>query len=314
MKKLLCAAFAAAGLAAVICAAACSKTEENGGQKKQYTITFSQSGHAPVFRTVYEGESLSAADIPAPKPKKGYAVSWERTDFSAVTGDITVHAIATANAYEITLDLNGGAIEGNGENKKISVTYDSEYDLGAKPVKEDHTFICYEYENKAVGLTGTWGIDGNVTLKAKYEDLADFRYTISFVQEGCEVITRTVQKGEHLSAEDIPEVTPVKGHTVAWESVNFEEIGENYVVRAVITANKYTIRYESGEKGAVLPAAQEVTFGKEFVLGTASHYEKTFVKWIVKGSGEEFVSGVYEIDGDVTLIAVWKSEYSGWVS
>ena len=134
------------------------------------------------------------------------------------------------------------------------------------------------------------------------------------MQEGCEVITRTVQKGEHLSAEDIPEVTPVKGHTVAWESVNFEEIGENYVVRAVITANKYTIRYESGEKGAVLPAAQEVTFGKEFVLVTASHYEKTFVKWIVKDSGEEFVSGVYEIDGDVTLIAVWKSEYSGWVS
>ena len=74
------------------------------------------------------------------------------------------------------------------------------------------------------------------------------------------------------------------------------------------------IRYVSGEKGAVLPAAQEVTFGKEFVLGTASHYEKTFVKWIVKGSGEEFDSGVYEIDGDVTLIAVWKSEYSGWVS
>ena len=67
-----------------------------------YTVTFVQEGAENVVITVNEGEGIAASEIPTPTPVKGHTVAWDVSDFSAITSDITVTAVATPNVYTIT--------------------------------------------------------------------------------------------------------------------------------------------------------------------------------------------------------------------
>lgn len=93
-------------------------------QPEQYTITFKQDGQADIVKTVVEGESL--ADIPEPKEVIGHTVVWDRTDFTNITEDVVVKAIATANTYTITYNVNN---ENATAIAAQTVTYDTAYTL-----------------------------------------------------------------------------------------------------------------------------------------------------------------------------------------
>ena len=68
-----------------------------------YTVTFRQDGQKDVTRSVKAGEALT--DIPTPVEKDGYTTIWDKTEFSSVSEDMLVLAIATANEYTISFDL-----------------------------------------------------------------------------------------------------------------------------------------------------------------------------------------------------------------
>ena len=114
---------------------ACNFGGGNGGsdessslqQDVTCTVTFKQNGEANVVKTVKQGEDLT--DIPTPKEKTGYTVVWDITDFTNITEDMEVNAVATANTYTITYDANGGSVA----TATQVVTYDEETTLAMLP-------------------------------------------------------------------------------------------------------------------------------------------------------------------------------------
>ncbi len=74
--------------------------------------------------------------------------------------------------YEITLDAGAGSVESTTQ----TVTYGASYTLEAPTPAEGYKFVGWYYGEELIPTTGTWTIDGNVTLTAKYEELPKYFY------------------------------------------------------------------------------------------------------------------------------------------
>ena len=137
-------------------------------------------------------------------------------------------------------------------------------------------------------------------------------YTVTFEQDGFEPITKSVQEGRALT--DIPAPKEVAGYTVAWEEVDLSNVTQDTTVRAVVTANTYTITYRLNYDNATMTKTEEqVVYGEEFTLETPTveaNSEYAFVKWIDKETSEEVQSGTYLYPRNITLIGVWSDGHS----
>ena len=71
-----------------------------------HTVTFKQDGFADVTREVLDLADLT--DIPTPQHVDGYKFTWNRTDFTSITEDITVTANKTLITYTIEYVLTYG--------------------------------------------------------------------------------------------------------------------------------------------------------------------------------------------------------------
>lgn len=80
------------------------------------------------------------------------------------------------------------------------------------------------------------------------------------------------------------------------------------------TKKQYTITYIVNNKNATMETTtQTVTYGEAFTLftpKTVAGDDFRFVKWIITGTTTEFKSGIYAVEGDITLTAVWEDTYS----
>ena len=267
---------------------------------EEYTVSFVQDGCETVIRTVAEGGSLAANDIPAPQDKVGYTVVWEQKDLTNITGNITVNAVATANKYTITYDAGEGVASATTQE----VTYDKAPGSFATATREGYNFVAWTYNGNAVQATEIWKIASDVTLVADWTPVAVAEYTVSFVQDGCETVIRTVVEGGSLDAADIPTPQAKEGYTVAWEQKDLTNITENITVNAVATANEYTITYDAGE-GVASIETQEVTYDEvpgSFATATREGYN--FVAWTYNGNAVQ-ATEIWKIASDVTLVADW---------
>lgn len=79
--------------------------------KNVYTVTFKADGTVVATKTVEYGGALT--DLPEIPAKEGYdqtAPTWDVTDFSNITSDITVNAVYTINVYTVTFKADGSAV------------------------------------------------------------------------------------------------------------------------------------------------------------------------------------------------------------
>ena len=79
------------------------------------------------------------------------------------TSNLTLTAVWEANVYVVTLDPDGGTIDGDTVR---NITYDSNPSLPT-PVKEYHSFEGWYYGDTKIG--STWKIASNCTIKAKWK-------------------------------------------------------------------------------------------------------------------------------------------------
>ena len=136
---------------------------------------------------------------------------------------------------------------------------------------------------------------------------------VTFVQDGCDDVVVTLEKGETLT--EIPKPAQEDGYTIVWDKTEFDGLTESITVTAVKTPNKYTINYEIKENWESISAtSQIVTFGEEFTLlvPTNKNTKLVFDGWTVKDTNEAFTDdGVYSVVGNVTLVATWKVADNG---
>ena len=117
-----------------------------------YTISFVQAGQETKTFEVKEGESFT--EIPTPVAKTGYTVEWDTTDFTNITGNMTVTAIETAKTYTITLNANGGDVT----QKTITLIYGQAYELPV-PTHSSDVFVSWMYNEEKIETKGTWTMD-----------------------------------------------------------------------------------------------------------------------------------------------------------
>ena len=295
MKKLL--ALALSTMCCVTAFVGCGEATPNPTDNK-YTITFVQDGADDVVYQVKSGEDLT--EIPTPKAKKGYTVTWESTDLTNITKNITVHAVNTPNTYTITYQL----AQDETMNAALTqiVTYDATYELSI-PEKDSYAFMGWQYDEAILQQSGVWSIDENVTLSATWELNI---WTITFVQDGEEDIVKTVGKGSALT--DIPTVKPVEGYDVVWSVTDFSNITENMTVTAVKTAKNYRVAYEIAADETMETTTKDVTFGAEYTLDQPTKEGYSFVAWMDKETGKIVPeTGIWAIASNVTLQATWTA-------
>lgn len=270
------------------------KTSE--AEKVFYSVVFKQEGQDDIVRQVEEGKSLT--DIPTPTQKTGYTTKWSIEDFSNVSENLTVTAVAKANEYTITYDAG----EGVAEMATQTVTYDTVPGEFATATRENYTLACWTYEGKAVLASDVWKIAADVTLVATWVPVG--KCTVTFVQTGYEPIIVEVLEGGTVTGDMIPQTQPQEGYTVVWEEKIPSTITENIIVNAVATPNTYTITYNAGE-GSVATETQDVVYDSvpgAFAVPTREGYK--FKGWEYEGN---IISAgdTWTIAQDVTLTAKW---------
>ncbi len=142
-----------------------------------YTITFKQADGTEDKVTVKAGETVT---VPTVKQVDGYSVAWETTDFSNVTGDMTVNAVKTAIEYTITYETNGGS---NNANNPAKYTIETTTVALSNATKTGYKFTGWysdaELTTKVEEIAT--GSKGNKTLYAGWELVT---YTIEYDTKG----------------------------------------------------------------------------------------------------------------------------------
>ena len=279
--------------------------------KDQIVIKFTDTDGSTINKTVYEGQDLT--DIPTPKDKTGYMVDKDNwyvdeacttvATFTNVQEKATVYAKATAKNYTISYNANGGSVK----NPTQEVYYDAAYTLETPTHEKSYMhFDGWKDVNGNIIQNGTWKTDGNVSLTAQWTDTRAI-YTISFVQKGQESKTFTVKAGESFT--DIPDPVAKTGYTVVWEEKDLTNVQGNIEVKAIETAQTYTITLKLYED---VTETAYVTYDDSYSLRngknpTRSGYE--FKGW--KYNGEDFdASGTWNIvvEGECVIEAQWEKE------
>ena len=280
-------------IVAIACFGACGEKKE----KVYYNVTFVREGLPNEVKRVEKGSALT--DVPEPEAKTGYTASWDRTDFTNVTSNITVNAVYTANTYKVTYDADGGTVE----RQMDEFVFDSEYFLPV-PAKDGFAFVSWNNGNEAIAAQGIWKIAENVTLKAVWtDDLTEF-CTVTFVRDGDTQITKYVKRGGTLT--DIPELEAKTGYSASWDRTDFTNVTQDITVNAVYTANTYKVTYDA-DGGTVERQADEFVFDSEYSLPVPEKDGFAFVSWN-KGSEAITAQGIWKIAENVTLKAVWTQD------
>lgn len=301
MKKFL---YIILALVAACCFAlsACGGTAENG---ETYAVIFKCENREDVVKIVKSGETLT--DIPELPTVTGYNFSWNKTDFSNITENITVTAVKEAVKSVITLDPDGGSLD----SATVNVEYDSDYSLPV-PTKTGYRFDKWTTDDGSdFSASGVCKVLANVTLKAVYVKI----HTITFKQDGQIVYVLTVDHGSSL--EEVPLPNPVEGKTVAWDRTDFSDITKDIVVNAVFGA--YKVKYNLGtykfknesvarsieKEGGKLDREYDVVSPNgSVVLLEPVCYGYKFVKW--QYNGEDFDGKNYSYAKDIEVVAVWE--------
>ena len=296
MKKTFFAVVLAALCAAMLGLCACDGGQEAPPEPETYTVTFVQSGQDDVVRTVEAGGTLT--DVPEPVAKTGYTVTWDRSDFTNITANITVNAVETANKYTLTYDADGGTVTPSG----IEVTFGTAVGTLPEPTRTGgYRFDHWAHNGAPVTADTVWNTAADGTLTAVWVRT----FTVTFVQSGQETIVKTVDEGETLT--DVPEPAAKTGYTVTWDRSDFTDITADITVNAVETADKYTLTLDAGI-GSVDGDDIEVTFGAavgELPVPTTDDACYTFTGWTYEGTVVA-ADTVWTYAAGGTLTAAWK--------
>ena len=138
-----------------------------------YTVTFSQEGQTDIVKEVESGKALT--DIPTPVGKDGYDVAWNTTNFSKITGNLTVTAVATPKTYVITYTYDprlDNAYEVTLEKTTQSVVYNTQFTLATATASNAEKTLIFqgwvdEETNEPV-VAGTYDFTRDITLVAQF--------------------------------------------------------------------------------------------------------------------------------------------------
>ena len=237
-----------------------SDTDITAIYKKLYTVRFLDWDGTKILKSesVPEGDSATAPSDPT---RTGYTFTgWNPSDFSNITGDLTVTAQYTINTYTVTFkDYDGKTL------KTQTVNYGSDATAPSDPSREGYTFNGWDKSFS--------NITGDLTITAQYTINT---YTVIFVDhDGKTLKTQTVNYGSSA----IPPSNPSReGYTFTRWDTDFSSVKSNLTITAIYTINTYTVTFVDHD-GKTLKT-QTVTHGSPATApSNPSREGYTFTGW-----------------------------------
>ncbi len=253
---------------------------------KSSKIDFYLNGQLYATDSVVFWEPID--NLPAPSVQGYTFMGWykdqEFTDTSYALNNLwnveentTLYAKMQPNVYTITLDANGGALQGN---NTFTATYDSAFETGTTAVKENYTLEGWYDSNdvKYVSNTGesvrVYDKTDNTTLYAKWIALG---YDVQIAQNNSVIwqgITGGATDGAIASGTQISGANVVatfkacadgykqgkifdhftyNGQTIDWSNLSvIAEAGSIISITPVWTNERYTVKFFCTLEGRVL--------------------------------------------------------------
>ncbi len=163
------------------------------------------------------------------------------------------------------------------------------------------------YENTLIILIAVLFLLSFSACSSEQDEDVDKMYTVTFVCDGYENITRTVKHGNVFS--DIPTPPTIDGFSVAWQTYDFTKpITQNVIINAVKTPNTYTIKFKLDMKTATISLSQmQVVYGEEYTLPKANCKGYNFICWKIEETNTYFAeAGKFTFLTGFTLVAEWE--------
>ena len=293
--------------------------------KNTYTVTFDSNGGSNVDGQTKE-YGLTFSEPVAPEKQataeytytfNGWLLDGEAYYFDTlVTEDITLIAswTATKNSYTVTFVVDGTNY--STETKEYGLTFAEPTD----PIKDATAEYTYTFNG--------WLLDGeaydfdtlvteNITLVADWTATKN-SYTVTFVVDGTDYSTETVEYGLTFSEPVAPEKQATAEFTytfngwlldgVAYEFSN-EVIGNiTLIADWTATKNTYTVTFDSN--GGTAVASETKEYGETFTKpsdptkSATAEYTYVFVGWTLDGEDYDFNT---EITRSISLVAKWDA-------
>lgn len=239
-------------------------------------------------------------------------------------------AVENGAAYTLTLDANGGTINGMA-SAQVSVNYGSPISVLPDPTRQGYTFAGWFVNGVQITVGSAYNFAENVTAVAKWTEQT-YQLTVRRVLNGNNATAKT------LFTANVPAGTPLLNYLNAnvtsaisselavtpgytwqynfWKDYSGTQsltaqdtvMNQAQTVFVNFVSNSYTL-YFNANGGTVTPTSKTVYFGSAVgVLPTATMNGKVFQGWKDANGNMYDASTIYQVAGDTSLTAVWKDE------
>ncbi len=230
------------------------------------------------------------------------------TEITAAEG-IVLHA-KWNYVSTVTFDANDGDCDV--ETKEF--TNGEAYVLPSEVTREGYTFVGWYDGQTLVNNSGTWSMNKDVTLVAKWvANITEIEYVL-----GIDGVTNSNPTSLDILTEDIELVNPVVNGKFAFAGwyldAKFTEESKVTHITADMAGKKVTFYAKwntistvtfDADGGTVDPETQDIIFGDSYKLPIPSKDGCEFAGWY-NGDAQINAEGVWSINGDVTLVAKWS--------
>ncbi|MFT4104993.1 MAG: InlB B-repeat-containing protein [Lacrimispora sp.] len=283
-------------------------------------VTFwDADGNIIKTQEVRIGESATPPEAPI---KKGYTfIGWDKNS-TGIQDHTTITARYEVNSYSLTLDGNGGLIDGKSSEVR-NISYESSFDQaladGADSAsRQYHTFAGW-YTAPLGGSeypeTGNTMPDSSLTVYAHWirsSSLVTYKDA-----DGNIIITQEVRNGESATPPEAPEK---KGYTfIGWDT-NSTGIQDHTIITARYEVNSYSLTLDGngglidGKSSDAKNISYESSFDQVLTDGadSASRQYHTFVGWFTEpiGGSQYPETGNIMPDANLTIYAHWMRSSS----
>ena len=223
-----------------------------------------------------------------------------------VTSNVDLYAKFTANTYQITLDFNHDDLP----TQNMEVVFGQEFSL-TDPTYDGHTFKGWKDDKNVTWKSGTYNLEGNLALTATWTAA---EYSITYNLNGG---TNNKNNPTLIKYEDniILNDATKTGYTFdGWYSdANFtnkvsslNKTTGNVELFAKFSPKQYKIELNYNHVGAT-NGSIDVYYDQNFTLEEPVWEGHKFKGW-KDDSGSLWSSGVYKLEENLHLIAIWDIE------
>ena len=282
-----------------------------------YKLTYDFAGGNPVENENYPKQYDVDCDdtVIGGAQRHGYNFlgwSYEGHDAPVANMVIPAHSIGDYNfvakwqgkPHVVNLNAAGGVVSA----AKVNVVFGNAYTIPV-PTRLGYKFLGWYEGNSRFAENGTWNVDKDVSVVAKWEAIP---YKVTYNSNGGSNVSPATKTITFDTSYSVPNTSRTGYNFLGWFDKNgtkytggIWKTAENVTLTASWSAKNYTVALNSyGGQGA---SSMTVYYDQAYTLPTPTKTGYKFEGWY-NGSSKFSQSGTWKTDGGISLTARWTAQ------